>query len=772
MRLDILTAETALTKTFYADGSIEPYPFVKNFVSNHIALNDIETFYETLKTVAECNGALLKGHLTETLDNAPRAGKHDTTALTEWMLIDYDLHIGFASITDLLTCIDPALAKVDYIFQHSASAGVRGPVGLRGHVFILLEDPVSPNVIKQWLRHCNLTCPELTKHITLSRNAMALRFPLDITTCQNDKIIYVAPPIFIGMEDPVANRFVLVKGEARKYKFTASISTEQNKIAESALLQQLQDCAGLEPRAPKYALAEGQQILQNPIACTVTSLKKCGEYTRLNLNGGDSFAYWYHNASAEILYNFKGESPAFIKDIAPEYYQQLQIAHTRQSYRPLVFRDVASDTFYNAEYDEVTGRLVMLNRVKQRQTLSDFLVQRGAPALRVIPDWDLTFDPLNSLTIDFENRILNRFIPTVYFDAVPDAAITTAKFPTIDKIVAHLCVDASTREHFYNWVAHILQFRVKTQTAWVFSGVEGTGKGVLFSRILSPLFGASQCVLVQQDNLEEKFNGFLDNNLIMFVDEGDVESSRDMEKVMAKLRTVITEPILPIRNMFSDVQHRTNYTNVIVASNKMMPIKPQATDRRWNIAPRQHQKIVLTDEELFVHIPNELPSFSKFLKARAITKNTAKQVLENATKTQMLDMSRTVAEDFFIALRAGNLDFFAEQLQENIPLNDRTYIPYAQIIVKWMQAAVSGSEVVSTVQDLLDVYHHISGSEALTQKKFSHLAGRFDFKATDRVRIKGVQRWVYTLKFANKEYENWLLRNEGAKNNITKLVKR
>ena len=39
---------------------------------------------------------------------------------------------------------------------------------------------------------------------------MMLRWPLDITTCQNDKLLYIATPSFKGMKDPLRERITLV----------------------------------------------------------------------------------------------------------------------------------------------------------------------------------------------------------------------------------------------------------------------------------------------------------------------------------------------------------------------------------------------------------------------------------------------------------------------------------------------------------------------------------------------------------------------------------
>ena len=63
---------------------------------------------------------------------------------------------------------------------------------------MLLEDEVVPTQLKEWLLHLNLTVPILRSHIRLNKAHTVLRWPLDITACQNDKLLYIAPPVSKG----------------------------------------------------------------------------------------------------------------------------------------------------------------------------------------------------------------------------------------------------------------------------------------------------------------------------------------------------------------------------------------------------------------------------------------------------------------------------------------------------------------------------------------------------------------------------------------------
>ena len=1034
--LTTLHADRTLTKTFHKDGRSEPYPLVRDFTSLVVAYSTIEEMLEVIVATAEAGGCLLKGHLTKQLDNESRAGHGDATANTDWLVLDYDSDGGFDSIPDLLDEIDPELNSVDYIFQHSASSGITGDAGIRGHIFFLLTDPVAPSVLKQWVRKINLVSEKFRNRVKLSRNAMALCYALDPTVNQNDKLIYVAPPTIIGMKDPINQRFELFRRDKRTYTFTASISAEYNRAKEIELLNTLQDQLGIPKRTPKYTTVGDTELLSNPGECTVTGVKKSDVYTRINLNGGDSWAYWHYTDNPEILYNYKGEPATYLKDIAPTYYQQLQLAEERKTIRPFVFRDVMRDAFYNAEYDETNGHIVMCQAVSRRQTLADFMIQRGSPAPKVIPDWEMKFDPTDKLTVDFQNRRLNTFAPSIYMRMQPEGSISDDAFPTIKKILGHICVTPEVYNHFLRWIAHIMQFRTKTQTAWLFSGVEGclsgdtvvgiargkrcsasdrprtleyiynrwagikgraydrsihptrmmackdeltvglhevhdiyqsgikpvwqlttisgntikataehpfmrpdksmtklkdlkpgdavlmqgdrrqhrngcgkgrnkarktihsvqhhphawrhviggknykrihysrliyeaamngisvehmidivrnhpdkakqlvylpaneiihhvdenpsndalenlvaidkenhdrhhakhtglgthvavidvvanieyvgeemtyditmkapyhnyvangfivsnTGKGVMFTHIMKPLLGDRYCQIVNQDNLEDQFNGYVENNLLLFVDEGDIESSKAAEKVMGKLRTTITEKTLPIRQMRQNMIEVPNFTNVIVATNRSMAVKLQQSDRRWNIAPRQNTKIVLSYEEIHNDIPQELAAFAQHLLALPIEITDALTLIETDSRDHLLELSRTVADEFFMAIKTGDLDFFAERLQDTVPVPENGYIAFASIIQKWMQAAVDQEELEIIVDDIVSVYRYISGNSDITSKRFGHLASRHEIHAKQK-RIRGIQRRVFTVKFEDRGYAIWLHRNKKA----------
>jgi hypothetical protein len=758
-----LTAQKSLTKSYFVDGRVAPYPLVRDFKSSVLGYDTIQELKEAMELVGESGGCMLKGSLSKEIDFEPRVGLTDANALTDLLVVDYDSDGGFDSIQDLLSEIDPILTDTDYIFQHSASSGITGKAGIRGHVFIMLLTPVSPNVLKQYFKKINLLNERFKKRIKLSRNFMSLCYALDITINQNDKLIYIAPPILgPGLSDPIEQRFYLHTGMHRYFDCQPAVSLEANRIEEHKVIAAMRDKIAMPQRVPKYKMSGDTEMLLNPGICNVSSVMESGKYTRINLSGGDSWAYYYLNDNPEILYNFKGEPAVYLKDIAPEYFAQIQQSAAKTETRPFVFRDLASNVYYNAECDSNTNELICCH-VSSRPALNDFMVVRGQPMARneAIHDWTMMFDPTAQTPVDFLAKTVNTYRPSKYMfaDAKP------GYFPIIEKVLRHICVDNATYEHFLRWIAHIVQFRTKTQTAWIFGGCEGTGKGTLFHEILSPILGIEQSFMIGQDQTEDQFNSYMRTNMLLFLDEGDIEDSKQADKMLARFRTLITDPTVPVRQMRASPVNMPNFSNLIIATNQMLPIRLTDGDRRYNVAPRQNQKLIISSEE-YAQIKGELMNFTGHLKSLSISAIESIDILKSDARNDLMELSKTIADTFMRALIEGDLDYMSEGLRETMPMNDLLYVEYAKTIIKWMQTA--GEQINIDSREILTVYQFISGNRDITAKKFAYLSLKYNLK-TRPCRRDGILRRGYDINFIDRGYSEWLNRNP--KLNVVPLKK-
>jgi hypothetical protein len=738
-QLTLLSSKLQLTKRFtkQSDGTfeIEPYPMAFLMTSQHYDYSTLEELKDYIIAAGNNGYCLLKGQLDRPLTEESRRGHTSPLDLTDLLVLDYDQNDGFSSPDDMLAAIDPALESVSYIWQPSSSTCIK-PNPIRGHAFIRLSRPVPPALVKEWLIKLNLSVPALRQRIHLSKSGMSLCYPLDITVNQNDKLIYIAPPTCIGFKDPIeADRVRFIEREEEFYDLNPSVDKAKNDDLVDELIGELREQAGLKKRKPKYISLGGEDILINPARANVTSAKDCGEFVRLNLNGGDSWSYWYWKNSPELLRNFKGEPTVRLRMIDPEYWVN-HIENTQDEENqetPLVFRDPLTDSYYNAIINPSTDTILFLNTASSKEKLQDFMRQYGKDKLEIIPDWTVEFDPSTTRQIDMQRKWMNAFSPSPFMGLQGEGSMP----PTIEKVISHICVTRAHFEHFIHWLAYIFQKRTRAETAWLFQGTYGTGKGTLFAEILQPLFGEKFCHSANNNNMEDNFNSFLENKLILFLDEGDQKANANTNKVMALMKTYITDRTISIRAMRRAPINRQNHLNIIVAANEHAPIAIKDKDRRWNIAPRQEVSIDLRGQ--YHLIAQELESFAKFLLAYEVDEQRARDVIECDARDQVIEDNRSRAQSFIKALTDGDLDYFADFLTDAPPLPAGDYYAFERVIKSWMNHKDKAFE--EDFQNVRTVFNYIS-DKTMSEKAFAWIMstnGLF----TERKRVDGKRaRWV------------------------------
>ena len=755
MRVNFLGASdgTALSKVFeeIAPGAYkeDSYPNVAKFNSIERPLTTPYDFYTHVVAAAKEGLCLLKGQVDQPLFNQSRAGHTDSSKATEWLCLDVDYVVTDQTPAEWLAALSPEFADVSFIFQYSASHGMLGNSGWRGHFFVLLDSPQPPQVLKQWLIQRNLVCTPLRNHIGLSASGGALTYPLDITTCQNDKLIYIAPPKCIGFVDPLKERFELFAGTCDrpavdKVKLdlsTVSAAANQRKIKE--LLADKRKTLGLEKKTFKVTHKYDTEVLTNPDPVTVSGKKEARDFVYLNLNGGDSWGYYFPIDNPEILYNFKGEPCMYMRDvdkgILNDYSKTIVTASGGTAdAMPFGFLWPDNDTYYRGFANPLTGELLRFNAVGSKGKLQDFFTQHGEKPRRgwVVHEWQLTFDPTVEGGVDFAQQEVNTYKQTSYIlNAKHDASGHIP--PTIDRVLSSVCVDEQTKQHFLNWLSAIFQTRVKTNTAWIFQGVQGTGKGVLLTHIITPLLGRDYCHEMTMDRLDDNFNAYLEDNIILFIDEAKISDSRDGDRLLNRVKNLVTEPQQHIRGMRRNAVTRDNYSNIILASNYDEIIPMEASDRRFNVAPRQEKPIQLDYDDIFT-IEAELDAFANFLHSYEVDHKQVRQVLLSAAREQLIELSETTVTAFFHAVTTGDLAYFSQYLDNSIKsdLEGIRYHDYALVVGRWMSNANLDGGCNVSRNELRTCYQFLQNN-TISVSKFSRMSSKYGCKMVP-VRIDGV----------------------------------
>lgn len=749
MQLTFLAAKVPLTKKFVRsdDGTLEKnaYPLVKKFTSVQKEAADIEEFHHLLTQHAKQGTCLLKGNVQRPLVAESRAGSTNRFEPTSWVVFDVD---GVDGATDaewfVKNVLPEAFHDTSYIEQHSASSGITGD-GMRSHIFFMLQAEASPEAIKAWIQERNFTVDILEKNLSLASNAMTIRYPLDITVCQNDKLIFIAPPTCEGFEDPLTDQRIILHQKKHKlvdFTFYAKSPSELRGMAQKKV-NELRKAAGLKIRHTNFKVTGGIEYLANPDTSQVTGEKEINGFIRINLAGqNDSWGHYYDPKRPLFLYNFKGEPVVLLRDFLPDYYQQVVKPRLTQSddyIRPLVFRDLATDAYWNGLVD-TNGNLLRLHAIGSKDKIEDSFAARGMAPPDPIPEWEYVFDPTTDTVVDWDKQICNRWQPTEVIQMATDHKEIP---PVTQKLINHvLGNDEECIEHFMNWIAYVYQHRTKTGTAWVLHGTQGTGKGLLFNNVLAPIFGKSYCVTKLLHDLDDKFNAYLETALLFNVDEARInDQGVRSNKLVNQIKAMITEPSATIRGMRENPREVRNFTNFIFTSNEYDAIRISEEDRRFNVAPRQEAKIDISPEEV-ESLKVECYAFAGYLKAYSVDKQQAHTVIHNAAKAAMRKASQTTVEQFADSLDKGNLDYFVEGLDGFAGADVIAFGEYKQIVTGWIEDIRNGRASIVSKKDAHTAYLALMNPRDMPLLKFTRMMEHknltFDGRyMVDKVRKRG-----------------------------------
>lgn len=148
--------------------------------------------------------------------------------------------------------------------------------------------------------------------------------------------------------------------------------------------------------------------------------------------------------------------------------------------------------------------------------------------------------------------------------------------------VAHLLDEERERDIFINYLAHNVQHPgYKIPWAVLLQGVEGDGKS-FFAEMMKHIMGHHNSKSIGAEALEEKFTPWAEGSCLVFVEEVKLDNVRKHE-VLNKLKPYITNPVVSVRKMRTDVYEAINTTNYIAFTNFQDALPIGDNDRRYAI---------------------------------------------------------------------------------------------------------------------------------------------------------------------------------------------
>ncbi len=780
MQLTFLEAANGqrLSKRHCPKNGFTPYPHVKSVTSHETTIQLDKTGLAMLEQLIRDHGqqghCLLKGNLKRPIQNESRAGKTDRIGYSNLLVLDID-GITIPSHTNPKTFTDKdvsTLAKAvmrelpaevqdcSFIAQASSSLGLKGDkVSL--HIFILLEHAMPAKAVKLWLQNCNFESQLFSSQLELSSNGHSLKYPLDTSVADNSKLIFIAPPTFEdGTHDPFsassAARIVRVSGITETLdlaKLMGNISPEVVHQKSNEHKNKLRVARGFNAKKERLTIAtvdnKSEEILTNPDRMSIQITDDTNPpYIRCNVNGGDSNAYYFKLEDPTYMFNFKGEPIWSIEQADPDFYKSLfdhyqeEMEKEGRAKFPIALRDFYTDTYYNGVFDPNLNQFCDEFPLMpcSSSSIEGFMRSHGRSKPDYVPDARVVFNPASdedAVNLSNVPYHINMFRKTEYMLSnreheplsMGDAAKIADSCPLIFKLMTHILGGQSLEvEHFTNWLAYVFQTKKKAMTAWVLQGVPGTGKGIFYTKVLRPLFGTEHVPMRALQNIEEQFNLYMRQALFLVVDEFHMASANSgTMKIADKLKNAITENTMTIRAMRSNQVEMPNYTNFIFLTNRMDAVKIEEGDRRYNIAPRQEQKLEHVFPEVIDGIDDistELHKFAALLRNYKVNKQLVRTPIANNAKAQMAQVTMSVMEEFFAAIRHGNLSFFIDILDISLTnVLQGQEITTAQRFVKQWVAESQWPHSVIPMEHLRVVYGVLT-DDRLSQREFTKKAAR------------------------------------------------
>jgi hypothetical protein len=416
-----------------------------------------------------------------------------------------------------------------------------------------------------------------------------------------------------------------------------------------------------------------------------------------------------------------------------------------------VFRDIITDTYIAAFKSDHTSELTF--RKVTPSTIPNFYYNRAGikdidPTTLPDAEWVLEFS--NDTLVDLKGHFVNKYQPNdlwrkyIALKEKPNKPVP----PYLSRLIHHITGnDDVMYERFLDWLAYIVQNRKKTYVAFLFQGVQGIGKDFFFLHVIRAMFGEKYCASLDQSKLVSNFNSVLEDNIFLCLNEVQTDfTSKDANLVAARIKMLISDPKIEVERKHIDIDHGHNNVNVMLFSNQPNAVRLEASDRRFNVCPRQEVALRQVDwlpkggpPFLEPLIQSELLDFLCHLHHRQYAFDVHVNPIHNAAKARLMELTITYNDEFFAHTRPGEIDW--EWLEQHIVDDYKPDSLPGQavgILAKYLaKSPQERPKCPISVSDYRAIYSNITG-KAITSQNFTHLLTLNNLKKT-RSRQEGIR---------------------------------
>jgi hypothetical protein len=221
-------------------------------------------------------------------------------------------------------------------------------------------------------------------------------------------------------------------------------------------------------------------------------------------------------------------------------------------------------------FDAVHSRLLLTPEERlQKKAAPMFKPSEVALNIHTIPIVDdrryAPDEPVSLFTINgvpYVNVYAERGIPEI------PAALTPTGRAAVERVqrhISHLIANERDAALFTSFLAHIV--KTKSRVGWgvLLQGTQGDGKS-FFSEMLGAVLGADNVNVIGGGDLEEKYTGWAENSLVVFVEEVRL-GGEHRYKVIDRVKPLITNSTIAVRRMRRDIYKVANKASYILTSN-------------------------------------------------------------------------------------------------------------------------------------------------------------------------------------------------------------
>ncbi len=201
--------------------------------------------------------------------------------------------------------------------------------------------------------------------------------------------------------------------------------------------------------------------------------------------------------------------------------------------------------------------------------------------------------------------------------------------------------DEDAVDHFINYLSTFVNTRKKIPTTFMFAGIEGAGKGVLY-KILQVILGKEYSTEQNASNLKSDFNDSFENKLLVNLNEVSTDFSKT-DTAIQKLKSLITDDTFHLNCKNQKAFDAKNYSLILLSTQHKHSIKMSMTDRRYNffiqertlrdVAEKDFKMDVVEFSE--VKVMNEVNDFVNILSLYNFDKYRAQTIYQNNSKKRV-----------------------------------------------------------------------------------------------------------------------------------------